>query len=138
DVFFLTGTDEHGMKMAQTAAKEGVTPRELSDRNAARFIAMCDKLSVSRDRFIRTTEPAHYASSQELWRRMQAAGDIYLDTYAGWYSVREEAFYEESETTLDEKGTRLGPQGTPVEWTEEKTYFFRLSAYQERLLEHYE
>jgi methionyl-tRNA synthetase len=138
DVFFLTGTDEHGMKMAQTAAKEGITPRALSDRNAARFVAMCDKLSVSRDRFIRTTEPSHYASSQELWRRMQAAGDIYLDTYAGWYSVRDEAFYEESETTLGEKGVRLGPQGTPVEWTEEQTYFFRLSAYQERLLRHYE
>jgi methionyl-tRNA synthetase len=138
DVFFLTGTDEHGMKMAQTAAKEGVTPRELSDRNAARFIAMCDKLSVSRDRFIRTTEPVHYLSSQELWRRMQAAGDIYLDTYAGWYSVRDEAFYEESETKLGENGVRLGPQGTPVEWTEEQTYFFRLSAYQERLLRHYE
>ena len=137
DVFFMTGTDEHGLKMTQTAAKEGISPRELSDRNAPVFMAMCEKLCVSQDRFIRTTEPAHYESSQELWRRMHAAGDIYLDTYAGWYSVRDEAFYDESETKLTDGGVRLGPQGTPVEWTEEKTYFFRLSAYQERLLRHY-
>jgi len=138
DVFFLTGTDEHGLKMTQTAAREGISPRALSDRNAPIFMAMCDKLSVSHDRFIRTTEPVHYQSSQELWRRMLAAGDIYLDTYAGWYSVRDEAFYDESETKLAEGGQRLGPQGTPVEWTQEETYFFRLSAYQERLLRHYE
>jgi methionyl-tRNA synthetase len=138
DVFFLTGTDEHGLKMTQTAAKEGISPRALSDRNAPIFMAMCDKLSISQDRFIRTTEPVHYESSQELWRRMLAAGDIYLDTYAGWYSVRDEAFYDESETKLGDGGQRLGPQGTPVEWTQEQTYFFRLSAYQERLLRHYE
>jgi methionyl-tRNA synthetase len=138
DVFFLTGTDEHGLKMTQTAAKEGMSPRDLSDRNAPIFIAMCDKLSVSRDRFIRTTEPAHYASSQELWRRMEAAGDIYLGTYAGWYSVRDEAFYEEGETVLGADGVRRGPQGTPVDWTQEQTYFFRLSAYQDRLLAYYE
>jgi methionyl-tRNA synthetase len=138
DVFFLTGTDEHGLKMTQTANREGISPRALSDRNAPIFMAMCDKLSVSHDRFIRTTEPVHYQSSQELWRRMLAAGDIYLDTYAGWYSVRDEAFYDESETRLGDGGQRLGPQGTPVAWTQEQTYFFRLSAYQERLLRHYE
>ena len=99
---------------------------------------MCDRLSISRDRFIRTTEPAHYEASQALWRRMQAAGDIYLGTYAGWYSVRDEAFYDESETKLGESGERFGPQGTPVQWTEEQTYFFRLSAYQDRLLRFYE
>ncbi|HEV3249048.1 MAG TPA: methionine--tRNA ligase [Beijerinckiaceae bacterium] len=138
DVFFLTGVDEHGMKMSQTAAKEGLTPRALSDRNTPIFVAMCDRLSISRDRFIRTTEPAHYEASQALWRRMQAAGDIYLGTYAGWYSVRDEAFYDESETKLGESGERFGPQGTPVQWTEERTYFFRLSAYQDRLLRFYE
>jgi methionyl-tRNA synthetase len=138
DVFFMTGVDEHGLKMTQTAAKEGITPRQLSDRNVPLFVAMCDKLNVSYDRFIRTTEPAHYASVQNIWLRMEKAGDIYLDTYAGWYSVRDEAFYDESETQLDANGVRLGPQGTPVEWTEERTYFFRLSAYQDRLLEHYE
>jgi len=138
DVFFMTGVDEHGLKMTQTAAKEGISPRELSDRNTALFQEMCDALAVSRDRFIRTTEPAHYAASQALWKRMVEVGDIYLGTYAGWYSVRDEAFYDESETTLNADGVRLGPQGTPVEWTEEQTYFFRLSAYQDRLLELYE
>ncbi|MGI6244405.1 MAG: methionine--tRNA ligase [Pseudochelatococcus sp.] len=137
DVFFMTGVDEHGLKMAQTAAKEGIGPRELSDRHTAQFITMVDALNISRDRFIRTTEPAHYAASQELWRRMKAAGDIYLGTYEGWYSVRDEAFYDESETTVRD-GVRLGPQGTPVEWTTEQTWFFRLSAYQERLLAHYD
>ncbi|MBB3808094.1 methionine--tRNA ligase [Pseudochelatococcus contaminans] len=137
DVFFMTGVDEHGLKMAQTAAKEGIGPKELSDRHTAQFVAMADALAISRDRFIRTTEPAHYVASQELWRRMKAAGDIFLDTYAGWYSVRDEAFYDESETTLRD-GVRYGPQNTPVEWTEEETWFFRLSAYQDRLLAFYE
>ncbi len=137
DVRFMTGVDEHGLKMTQTAAKEGLSPAELSNRNVPLFQAMCDALSVSYDRFIRTTEPAHYAASQALWKRMEAAGDIYLGTYSGWYSVRDEAFYDESETTVS-NGVRLGPQGTPVEWTEEKTYFFRLSAYQDKLLAFYE
>jgi methionyl-tRNA synthetase len=137
DVFFMTGVDEHGLKMTQTAAKEGLTPKELADRNVPLFVAMCDKLAVSYDRFIRTTEAAHYVSVQAIWRRMEASGDIYLGTYAGWYSVRDEAFYDESETTLGGEGVRLGPQGTPVEWTEERTYFFRLSAYQDRLLRLY-
>ena len=101
DVFFMTGVDEHGLKMTQTAARQGMTPRELSDCNVPLFVAMCDKLNVSYDRFIRTTEPAHYDSVQEIWRRMERAGDIYLGTYAGWYSVRDEAFYDESETRLN-------------------------------------
>jgi methionyl-tRNA synthetase len=138
DVFFLTGTDEHGLKMKQTAAREGLTARELADRNAPRFREMDALLDISCDEFIRTTEPRHYKASEEIWRRMAAAGDIYLSKYAGWYSVRDEAFYAESETTVDDKGVRRGPQGTPVEWNEEETYFFRLSAYQERLLKHYE
>jgi methionyl-tRNA synthetase len=137
DVFFMTGVDEHGLKMSQTAAKEGLPPRALADRNSPRFQAMCDRLEVSYDRFIRTTEPAHYEASQAIWRRMAAAGDIYLGTYQGWYSVRDEAFYAESETSVGPDGVRRGPQGTPVEWTEEKTYFFRLSAYQDRLLKLY-
>jgi len=137
DVFFLTGVDEHGLKMMQTAAKEGISPRALADRNAPQFRTMCDRLNVSYDRFIRTTEPAHYRSSQAIWRKMAAAGDIYLGNYEGWYSVRDEAFYAESETRL-ENGERLGPQGTPVEWTKEETFFFKLSAYQKKLLAHYE
>jgi methionyl-tRNA synthetase len=138
DVFFLTGTDEHGLKMKQTADKEGITPRALADRNSARFQEMAAVLGLSNDDFIRTTEERHYASCQEIWRRMAAGGDIYSDKYAGWYSVRDEAFYAESETTVNEQGVRLGPQGSPVEWQEEETYFFRLSAYEDKLLAYYE
>ncbi len=138
DVFFLTGTDEHGIKMLQTAAKEKLSPRELVDRNVPRFQAMVKLLECSNDDFIRTTEPRHYRSSEAIWQRMQENGDIYLDKYCGWYSVRDEAYYDESETRLDEKGQRLGPHGTPVEWVEEESYFFRLSAYQDKLLKLYE
>ncbi|MGB6534725.1 MAG: methionine--tRNA ligase [Xanthobacteraceae bacterium] len=137
DVFFLTGTDEHGIKMLQTAAREGLTPRELVARNVPRFQAMVKTLNCSNDEYIRTTEPRHYRSSEAIWSAMQAAGDIYLDKYSGWYSVRDEAYYDESETHLDEKGQRVGPQGTPVEWVEEESYFFRLSKYQDKLLELY-
>jgi methionyl-tRNA synthetase len=138
DVFFMTGVDEHGLKMTQTAAKEGISPRALADRNSPRFKAMCDRMNVSYDRFIRTTEPAHYKASQAIWKKMQTAGDIYLGTYAGWYSVRDEAFYGEGETTVGSDGVRVGPQDTPVEWTEENTFFFKLSAYGERLLAFYD
>jgi methionyl-tRNA synthetase len=134
DVFFLTGTDEHGMKMLQTAAKENLTPRQLVERNVPRFQAMVKMLNCSNDDFIRTTEPRHYRSSEAIWERMEANGDIYLDKYSGWYSVRDEAYYDESETRLDAAGQRLGPNGTPVEWVEEESYFFRLSAYQDKLL----
>jgi methionyl-tRNA synthetase len=137
DVFFLTGTDEHGLKMIQTAETEGMTPAELATRNAGHFKKMDQRLNVSFDRFIRTTEPAHHRSVQSVWNRMQQAGDIYIDAYSGWYSVRDEAYYAEEETTLGEDNIRRGPQGTPVEWVEEKSYFFRLSAYQDRLLAHY-
>jgi len=138
DVFFLTGTDEHGLKMKQTATKLGITPKELADRNTSRFRELAALLDISHDDFIRTTEPRHYAASQELWRRMEANGDIFLKTYAGWYSVRDEAFYNENETTVGDDGVRRGAQGTPVEWTEEDTYFFRLSAYQDKLLAFYD
>jgi methionyl-tRNA synthetase len=138
DVFFLTGTDEHGLKMIQTAEGEGLTPAELADRNSGRFKAMDERLNISFDRFIRTTEDQHHRASQMIWNRMRRNGDIYIDTYAGWYSVRDEAYYAEEETALGEDSVRRGPQGTPVEWVEEKSYFFRLSAYQGRLLELYE
>jgi len=138
DVFFLTGTDEHGLKMVQTADAEGLKVEDLAARNAGRFKAMDERLNVSFDRYIRTTEQQHHRSSQEIWRRMQENGDIYIDTYAGWYSVRDEAYYAEDETTVGEDNVRRGGQGTPVEWVEEKTYFFRLSAYQDRLLALYE
>ncbi len=138
DVFFLTGTDEHGLKMVQTAQNEGLSPAELATRNAGRFREMDERLNVSFDRFIRTTEPAHHRSVQSIWNRMQQNGDIYADTYAGWYSVRDEAYYAEDETVVGVDNVRRGPQGTPVEWVEEKSYFFRLSAYQDKLLALYE
>ena len=99
---------------------------------------MDERLNVSYDRFIRTTEPRHHRSVQAIWNRMQQNGDIYIDTYAGWYSVRDEAYYAEEETVVGEDGVRRGPQGSPVEWVEEESYFFKLSAYQDRLLALYE
>ena len=137
DVFFLTGTDEHGQKMQQTAAKDKLTPREMVERNVPRFKAMVARMNCSNDEFIRTTEERHHRASAEIWQRMEQAGDIYLDKYSGWYSVRDEAYYNENETKLTEKGERVGPQGTPVEWVEEESYFFRLSAYQDKLLDLY-
>jgi methionyl-tRNA synthetase len=137
DVLFLTGTDEHGMKMLQTATKEKLAPGELLERNVPRFKAMVERLDCSNDEFIRTTEERHHRASIGIWQRMEAAGDIYLDKYSGWYSVRDEAYYDANETRLNEDGERVGPQGTPVEWVEEESYFFRLSAYQERLLDLY-
>ncbi|MDN2564651.1 methionine--tRNA ligase [Aquibium sp. A9E412] len=138
DVFFLTGTDEHGLKMVQTAKAEGLSPRALADRNTAEFRRMAEVLGASNDDFIRTTEARHHAAVQAIWTAMAERGDIYLDSYAGWYSVRDEAYYGEDETELRDDGVRYGPQGTPVEWVEEESYFFRLSAYQDRLLAHYE
>ncbi|MCB1428285.1 MAG: methionine--tRNA ligase [Nitratireductor sp.] len=138
NVLFLTGTDEHGQKMQQTAAREGIAPIELADRNSAVFRRMVEVLGCSNDDFIRTTENRHRISCQELWRRMEANGDIYLDKYGGWYSVRQEAFFDEKETTLGEDGVRREPLGSEVEWVEEESYYFRLSAYGDRLLELYE
>src|SRR6516164_9815799 len=138
DVFFLTGTDEHGLKMLQTATREGLSPRELADRNVLRFQAMVERLECSNDDYIRTTEERHHRSSQAIWDRMAKAGDIYLSKYSGWYSVRDEAYYAEDETTVGDDKVRRGPTGTPVEWVEEESYFFRLSQYQKKLLDLYE
>ncbi len=137
EVYFLTGTDEHGLKMQQTAEQLGIEVEALANQNSAMFEEMVKLLCCTNDDFIRTSEERHKLASQEIWRRMAANGDIYPGTYSGWYSVRDEAFYDEKETTLKE-GVRIGPQGTPVEWTEETTYFFKLSAYQDKLLAHYE
>ena len=138
DVFFLTGTDEHGIKMLQTATREGISARELADRNSGEFKKMATLLNASNDDFIRTTEERHYAASQAIWKAMADKGDIYKSSYAGWYSVRDEAYYGEEETELRPDNIRYGPQGTPVEWVEEESYFFRLSAYQDKLLALYE
>jgi methionyl-tRNA synthetase len=138
DVRYLTGTDEHGLKMAETAAAEGIPTAELARRNSDVFQRLQEKLNISFDRFIRTTDADHLEASKEIWQRMASAGDIYLDTYAGWYSVRDERFFVESETTVSSEGTRVAVEtGAPVTWTEEQTYFFRLSAYADKLLAHY-
>lgn len=138
DVFFMTGTDEHGQKMQQTAAIEGIPVEEFASRNSDVFESMDKALDISFDRFIHTTDADHQAASTAIWEKMQANGDIYLDTYAGWYSVRDEAFYNESETTLRDDGSRISTDtGTPVVWTEEANYTFRLSAYQDKLLAHF-
>lgn len=138
EVYFLTGTDEHGLKMVKTARDQGISPVELADRNTPRFKQMVEVLGCSNDDFIRTREERHIRASQAIWQRMADNGDIYLDSYSGWYSVRDEAYYDESELTVNEAGEKISPQGTPVEWVEEESYFFRLSAYQDKLLAHYE
>ncbi len=137
DVLFLTGTDEHGQKMLQTAAKEGIPVDELAFRNANRFREMAHVLHASQDDFIRTTEKRHHLASRALWERMKANGDIYLSTYTGWYSVRDEAYFDEAELTVSADGTKLSPNGAPVEWREEESYMFRLSAYEKKLLDLY-
>jgi methionyl-tRNA synthetase len=138
ETLFVTGMDEHGLKMQQTATREGLTPLALADRTAAQFLAMGEKLNAVADDVVRTTDARHKAAAQEIWRCMEARGDIYLSKYSGWYSVRDEAYYDEAELTLASDGKKLAPTGTPVEWVEEESYFFKLSAYEERLLALYE
>src|SRR6478672_8673109 len=137
DVRFQTGTDEHGLKMAQAARTEGMEPRAFADKMSRLFQDMCDALNVSYDRFIRTSQPDHYRASQAIWKAMEERGDLYLDRYEGWYSVRDEAYYEEEELSAGDDGSKLSPHGTPVEWTVEESWFFRLSNYQQPLLELY-
>src|ERR1700678_1402549 len=137
DTFFVTGMDEHGLKVQQAAAREGVTPQQFVDRVAAEFEAMGDMLNARADDIVRTTEPRHIRASQVIWERMAANGDVYLSKYSGWYSVRDEAYFDEDELTDGPDG-KLAPSGAPAEWVEEESYFFKLSAYAERLLAHYE
>jgi methionyl-tRNA synthetase len=140
DVFFLTGTDEHGQKVAQSAAAAGVTPQEFTDRVSGNFRALTRAMNFSNDDFIRTTEPRNVAAAQALWRAMAAAKApdgkpaIYLGSYSGWYAVRDEAFYDPADLRDGPDGTKLAPTGAPVAWVEEPSYFFRLSAYGDALL----
>jgi len=138
DVFFVTGTDEHGQKVEKAAADAGLDPQGFTDQISAQFRSMADQLGVSYDDFIRTTEERHKVSCTELWRRVAASGDIYLGHYEGWYAVRDEAFYDEEELVERPDGSKVAPSGAPVEWVREPSYFFRLSAYQDRLLALYE
>ena len=137
DVRFQTGTDEYGLKMSQAARDKGIPPKQYVDEMMSPFKEMCDIFNISYDRFIRTSDADHHRASQAIWRAMEANGDLYLDRYEGWYSVRDEAFYETGELTDGEGGQKLSPQGTPVEWTAEESWFFRLSNYQQKLLDHY-
>jgi methionyl-tRNA synthetase len=138
DVMFLTGTDEHGQKVEKSAEAAGMAPKAFCDKVSENFRQLTTNLNFSNDAFIRTTEPRHYKASQGIWNALLASGDLYLGKYAGWYAVRDEAFYQESELTDGPGGKKLGPSGAEVEWVEEPSYFFRLSAWADRLLEFYD
>ncbi|APH59416.1 methionine--tRNA ligase [Granulibacter bethesdensis] len=138
EVFFLTGTDEHGQKVEKAAADAGVDPQTFIDGMADGFRAMAEKMNTSHDRFIRTTEPEHKKAVAALWSRLEERGEIYLGSYEGWYAVRDEAFYGEDELTLKPDGKRYAPTGAPVERVTEPSYFFRLSRWGDALLKLYE
>lgn len=138
DVRFLTGTDEHGQKVQKAAAAAGLLPQEFTDRMSSNFRELAALMNFSNDDFIRTTETRHKKACTALWQRLIERDQIYLETYSGWYAVRDEAFYTEGELLTNASGERLAPTGAPVEWVEEPSYFFRLSAWQDRLLRLYE
>ncbi len=137
DVFFLTGTDEHGQKIEKEAKKNNKNPKIFCDELSKTFKSLTKKLNLSNNDFIRTTEPRHHNSVTEIWNRLIKSGDIYLDKYCGWYSVSDEAFYDEDE--IEEKnGIKISKSsGSSVEWVEEESYFFKLSAWQSKLLDLY-
>ncbi len=137
ETLFVTGMDEHGLKVQQAAAREGVTPQQFVDRVSAEFEAMGDMLNARADDIVRTTQPRNDRASQAIWKRMAANGDIYLSKYSGWYSVRDEAYFDEGELDDGADGKKLAPSGAPVEWVEEESYFFELSKYADKLLAHY-
>ncbi len=138
DTYFLTGTDEHGQKVAQTAEKMGVSAQEVTDQYSQAFRDVLEPFQISNDDFIRTTEDRHKQTCQILWKQLEDAGDIYLDKYAGWYAVRDEAYYGEDELTDGaDKDTKIAPSGAECKWVEEESYFFRLSKYEDKLLELY-
>jgi methionyl-tRNA synthetase len=137
-VHFLTGTDEHGQKVEKSAADAGIDPKAFTDKVSQNFRDLAEMMGFSNDDFIRTTEPRHILASQAIWRKLKENGHIYLGKYAGWYAVRDEAFYGEEELTKNKDGTRTAPSGAEVEWVEEPSYFFDLSKWQDRLLAFYE
>ena len=132
DTFFLTGTDEHGQKVQKAAAVKNINPQEFTDQVSERFATVFKILNISNDIFMRTTSPNHKKAVAALWKKLEENGDIYLGKYAGWYAVRDEAFYDEAEI-VDGKA----PTGAPVEWIEEPSYFFALSKWQDKLLDFY-
>ena len=138
DVYFLSGTDEHGQKVERAARDLGLEPQDFTDRVSGEFRSMLKRLGVSTDDFIRTTEARHKRGATALWERLAANGDIYLGHYEGWYAVRDEDFHAEADLTTHPDGSKTAPTGAPVEWVREPNYLFRLSAFQDRLLAHYE
>jgi methionyl-tRNA synthetase len=138
DVRFLTGTDEHGQKVQKSAEAAGIDPQTFTDQVSQNFRDMTGLLNFSNDDFIRTTESRHREACQALWRKLVEKGDIYLGSYAGWYAVRDEAYYQEDELTAGPDDKKIAPSGAECEWVEESSYFFRLSAWQDRLLAYYE
>ncbi len=137
NVLFLTGTDEHGQKIQKEAEKNKKDPKEFCDEISETFRSLTKILNLTNDDFIRTTEIRHLKSVNEIWSRLVKSGDIYLDKYSGWYSVSDEAYYDKDE--IEEKdGKKISTSsGSPVEWVEEESYFFKLSAWQKKLLNHY-
>lgn len=138
DVKFLTGTDEHGIKVKQAAEKAGVDPQHFTDTVSQTFRDLIPVMNYSNDDFIRTTEERHKKACQKLWRKLVESGDIYLGKYSGWYAVRDEAYYGEEELTTNADGKKIAPSGAECAWVEEESYFFRLSAWGDRLLKFYE
>ncbi len=144
DVFFLTGTDEHGLKIEQKAKKMGITPKEYVDRMAEDIQTLWKKLEITNDKFIRTTDDYHEAAIQKIFEKLLAQGDIYKGTYKGWYSVSDEEYFTESqlkEVFRDEDGKMIGgiaPSGHEVQLVEEECYFFKMSKYADRLVQYYE
>ena len=134
DVLFLTGTDEHGLKIQREAEKQKKDPKIFCDEISNQFKNLTKTLNLSNNDFIRTTEKRHFKSVENIWNRLVKSGDIYLDKYSGWYSISDEAFYDEDE--IEEKnGKKISKlSGSVVEWLEEESYFFKLSAWQNKLL----
>jgi len=138
EVFYLTGTDEHGLKIQREAEKNKKDPKLFCDEISKKFKELTKTLNLSNDDFIRTTEKRHYESVKEVWKRLLDSGDIYLSKYSGWYSISDEAYYDEDEI-IDKDNKKISKSsGSPVDWVEEESYFFKLSKWQKKLLEHYE
>ena len=138
DVFFLTGTDEHGQKIEKEAKKNNKEPKVFCDELSETFRSLTKTLNLTNDDFIRTTEKRHHKSVVEIWNKLIESGDIYLDKYSGWYSVSDEAFYDEDEIE-ERNGKKISKlSGSVVEWLEEESYFFKLSSWQDKLLKFYD
>ena len=138
EVYFLTGTDEHGQKVQKSAQAAGIDPQSFTDEVSENFRVLAKDMNYSNDDFIRTTEDRHFVSTQDLWRKIRDNGHIYLSSYSGWYAIRDEAFYGEKELITNAKGKKIAPTGAEVEWVEEPSYFFDLSKWQQPLLDFYQ